>query len=226
MRLRAVIFDVDGTLVDSQADIVGAMEAAFVAEGLDAPSKDAILSTVGLSLDVALPILAPDQSEEICTRMVQGYKDAYMELRRAQGAEISSPLYDGARAALERLKAQDELLLGVATGKSRRGLDKLIEAHALEGYFLTRQVADDHPSKPNPSMLFQAMRDLGVDTKDSVMIGDTSFDKDMAQSAGLHFIGVTWGYHDKARLAGADVLIDRFDQLEDALETIWSKNDV
>lgn len=226
MRLRAVIFDVDGTLVDSQADILAAMQGAFAAEGLAAPSKDAILSIVGLSLDVALPILAPDESAARCTRMVQGYKDAYADLRRAQGADVSSPLYGGAREALVRLKAQDEILLGVATGKSRRGLDKLIEAHALNSFFLTTQVADDHPSKPNPSMLFQAMRDLGTEAHDSVMIGDTRFDMDMARSAGMHFIGVSWGYHDKARLAGADVLIDHFDQLDGALETIWSKSNV
>lgn len=226
MRLRAVIFDVDGTLVDSQADILAAMTAAFLAEGLSAPSRDAVLGIVGLSLDVALPILAPDSDHAACTRMVQGYKDAYMDLRVLQGADVSSPLYPGARDALLSLKGQDEVLLGVATGKSRRGLDKLIEAHGLDGIFLTRQVADDHPSKPNPSMIYQAMRDLGVEARDTVMIGDTSFDMDMARAAGVHFIGVSWGYHDVERLEGADVVIEGFALLQGALEMVWSKANV
>ena len=223
MRLKAVIFDVDGTLVDSQADILAAMTAAFEAEGLVSPSRDAVLGIVGLSLDVAIPMLAPDADHAACTRMVQGYKDAYTGLRRLQGAEVSSPLYPGAREALLSLKGKDEVLLGVATGKSRRGLEKLIEAHGLDGMFLTRQVADDHPSKPNPSMIFQAMADLGVEARDTVMIGDTSFDMDMARAAGVGFIGVAWGYHEVTRLAGADVVIENFAQLEGALETVWSK---
>lgn len=226
MRLRAVIFDVDGTLVDSQADILAAMGAAFEAEHLSAPGREKVLGIVGLSLDVAIPILAPDCDPMTCTRMVQGYKDAYADLRRAQGADVSSPMYAGAREALQRLQRQDEVLLGVATGKSRRGLDKLIEAHALEGVFQSRQVADDHPSKPNPSMLFQTMRELGVEAQDAVMIGDTSFDMDMAHAAGLRFIGVTWGYHDQGRIRDADILIDSFDQLDGALEKIWSESHV
>lgn len=223
MRLRAVIFDVDGTLVDSQADILAAMTGAFEAEKLSAPSRDAVLGIVGLSLDVAIPMLAPTCDHETCTRMVQGYKDAYADLRRLPGAEVSSPLYPGARDALLSLKGKDEVLLGVATGKSRRGLDKLIEAHGLEGIFLTRQVADDHPSKPNPSMILQAMHDLGVDAVDTVMIGDTTFDMNMAHAAGVSFIGVSWGYHDVDRLNDADVVIDDFEQLDAALETVWSK---
>lgn len=222
MTLKAVIFDVDGTLVDSQADILAAMAGAFAAEGVTVPNRDEVLGIVGLSLDVAIPMLAPTSDHAACARMVQWYKDAYTELRVLQGADVSSPLYPGARDALLSLKGQDEVLLGVATGKSRRGLDKLIEAHGLEGIFLTRQVADDHPSKPNPSMLFQAMRDLGTQPHETVMIGDTSFDLDMAHAAGVQFIAVDWGYHDKSRLSGADVYIETYAQLVPALEKIWS----
>lgn len=226
MHLRAVIFDVDGTLVDSQGDILEAMTIAFQAQGLTPPSRDAVLGIVGLSLDVAIPRLAPDVDHMICAAMVQGYKDAYVEMSRTAGTRRSSPLYPGARAALDVLRARDPVLLGVATGKSRRGLDKLIKAHGFEGVFHSRQCADDHPSKPHPAMLLQAMRELGVEPHQTVMIGDTSFDLDMAHAAGARFIGVSWGYHPVSALAGADLVIDSFAQLPDALDTIWSRSDV
>lgn len=215
--LRLVIFDVDGTLVDSQGDIVASMTAAFDAVGRPVPARADILGIVGLSLDVAMARLAPDADT---AWMVRTYKDAYAALRISKGA-ASSPLYPGARAALDRLSAQDDVLLGVATGKSKRGLDGLIEAHGLEGVFVTRQVADFHPSKPHPSMIEAALRDTGVDAGNAVMIGDTSFDMEMAQNAGITGIGVTWGYHARTRLGAAQRVIDDFDSLAATLDDIW-----
>lgn len=219
--LRLVIFDVDGTLVDSQADILGAMHLAFAAEGLLTPPRDAVLGVVGLSLAVLMIELAPDADESSRARLVQGYKDAYMTLRAEQGGAVSSPLYDGARAAIEALHAQPDTLLGVATGKSKRGLDKLIEAHGLEGLFVTKQVADFHPSKPHPAMLLEALHETGVEACDAVMVGDTSFDMDMAQAAGITGIGVSWGYHPMARLGAAQHMLERFDALPALLNDIW-----
>lgn len=219
--LRLVIFDVDGTLVDSQSDILGAMHLSFAAEGLATPARADVLGVVGLSLDVLMPLLAPDADGPRLARLVQGYKDAYMSLRAEQGSEVSSPFYPGARAALEALHAQPDVLLGVATGKSRRGLDKLIEAHRLEGMFVTQQVADFHPSKPHPSMLLQALRDTGVEAQHAVMLGDTSFDMEMAQAAGIAGIGVSWGYHGPERLTAARHLVDSFDAVPALLDTIW-----
>ncbi len=219
--LRLVIFDVDGTLVDSQADILGAMHMAFGSEGLVTPSKSEVLGVVGLSLDVLMPLLAPDADSGTLARLVQGYKDAYMSLRSEQGAEVSSPFYPGARAALERLHAQPEVLLGVATGKSRRGLDKLIEAHNLEGLFVTQQVADFHPSKPHPAMLLQALSETGVDAVDAVMVGDTTFDMEMAQAAGITGIGVSWGYHPPEKLLAARHIVESYDALPPLLNAIW-----
>jgi phosphoglycolate phosphatase len=109
----------------------------------------------------------------------------------------------------------------VATGKSQRGLDALIASHGLEGLFLTRQVADHHSSKPHPSMLLAALRETGVDAADAVMVGDTSYDMDMAQAAGIRSIGVSWGYHEPAALTAAHCVIDRFDELPARLEEIW-----
>lgn len=219
--LRLVIFDVDGTLVDSQGDIVAAMTAAFADVAVLLPHRDTLLSIVGLSLEVAMPVLAPDQPDHVHVRMVQSYKDAYMQLRAEVGIEQSSPLYPGAMDALHALNLMPDMMLGIATGKSRRGLDKLIEGHALDGVFVTQQVADFHPSKPHPSMIFQAMTDAGVTPENTVMIGDTSFDMDMAAAAGVRGVGVNWGYHGAEKLGNAHVLINGFEDLIPALQNIW-----
>ncbi|WP_170419407.1 HAD-IA family hydrolase [Ruegeria atlantica] len=219
--LRLVLFDVDGTLVDSQGTIVASMTASFQALSLPVPDRKAILSIVGLSLPVALARLASDQSDAVQQNLVEGYKQAYHANRLAHGA-ASSPLYPGARDVIEALHAVPEVLLGVATGKSQRGLDALIEAHDLERYFVTRQVADHHPSKPHPSMIDTARFETGVDAADTVMIGDTRFDMDMARAAGVKGIGVSWGYHDRSALNGATCIIETFDQLPRALDDIWT----
>ncbi|MCP4821117.1 MAG: HAD-IA family hydrolase [Shimia sp.] len=223
MRLKLVIFDVDGTLVDSQADILGSMRGAFDAQGIFTPSRDAILGIVGLSLDVAMLKLAPEADATTRAALVEGYKQTYMQRREAVGTKESSPLYPGAREALDRLKARDDVLLGVATGKSRRGLDKLIEGHGLEGYFLTRQVADDHPSKPHPSMILAALSEMGMERGDAVMVGDTSYDMEMAQAAGVAGLGVSWGYHPESALCAARQVIGGYVALDGALAQIFGE---
>jgi phosphoglycolate phosphatase len=154
--------------------------------------------------------------------MVLGYKQAYMALRAQTGAAQSSPLYPGAREAIDHLRGIPEVVLGVATGKSRRGLDKLIEAHGLENVFVTQQVADFHPSKPHPSMLLQAMAETGIAAGDTVMIGDTSFDMDMAATAGVCGLGVGWGYHPVTALSAAHRVLADFADLPETLQEIWS----
>lgn len=218
---RLVIFDVDGTLVDSQGDIVAAMTAAFLDVDIAVPSRETLLSIVGLSLDVAMPVLAPAQGADVHIQMVQSYKDAYMRLRAEVGIAQSSPLYPGALDALQTLGKLPNVVLGIATGKSRRGLDKLIEGHRLNGFFVTEQVADFHPSKPHPSMILQAMSDAGVKPEDTLMIGDTSFDMDMAVAAGVRGIGVNWGYHGRERLGNAHVVVDDFEGLTPLVKSIW-----
>ncbi|QYX56736.1 HAD-IA family hydrolase [Roseovarius sp. SCSIO 43702] len=220
-RLRLVIFDVDGTLVDSQADILSAMSAAFAGERLPMPHREQVLGIVGLSLPEAMLRLAPDRDEAVRARMVAGYKDAYMTLRARSGVAQSSPFYPGARAILDRLGAVPDVLLGVATGKSQRGLDKLIEGHGLQGVFVTRQVADHHPSKPHPAMIEAALSETGVDAQDAVMVGDTVYDLDMARAAGVTAIAVSWGYHPPDTLRHADAVIDAFDALPGVLNTMW-----
>jgi phosphoglycolate phosphatase len=219
--LRLVLFDVDGTLVDSQGSIVSAMTACFEAQSLPVPEREAILSIVGLSLPNAMAQLAPEHPETMQHRLVEGYKEAFQAQRLEQGA-ASSPLYPGALDAIQALHAVPEVLLGVATGKSQRGLDALIEAHELGRFFVTRQVADHHPSKPHPSMIDTARGETGVDAVNTVMIGDTKFDMDMARAAGVAGVGVTWGYHDRSVLDAATCIIETFDQLPRALDSIWT----
>ncbi len=219
MSLRLVIFDVDGTLVDSQADILGAMTVAFAAQDLPMPPREAVLGIVGLSLPEAFLKLVPQVDAAGRAALVEGYKSAFATRRHT--AAHFAPLYPGAREALSVLHARDEVLLGVATGKSRRGLRAVVEAHGLEQTFVTTQVADDHPSKPHPSMLMGALAETGVDAQDAVMIGDTVYDMEMAQAAGIPFIGVSWGYHPAAHLTGSHAILDSFVQLPAVLDAHW-----
>lgn len=216
--LRLILFDVDGTLADSQGAITSAMAAAFAGAGLPSPSRAEILSIVGLSLPLAMAELAGEQRADVQAVLVEGYKSAYKSARLAAGAG-HSPLYPGAAEVLAELNAVPEYLLGVATGKSQRGLDALIEAHELR-CFVTRQCADHHPSKPHPSMVLRAMAETGVRPEDTVMIGDTSFDIDMGRAAGVRTIAVDWGFHPAERL-GADHIIKSFGELAPLLRNTW-----
>lgn len=215
--LRLVIFDVDGTLVDSQNDIVTGMTTAFDLVDMPAPGRADILATVGLSLPVSMAHLAPDASPDVRDRLVEAYKSTYRALRIGAGSRESSPLYFGIEEALADLHSVDPLLMGVATGKSRRGLNLLLDAHQLRPYFMTQQCADDHPSKPHPSMLHSAMSEAGVVSDATVMVGDTAYDMDMARAAGARFVGVTWGYHDRSRIQGADIIVDDVTDLTSAI---------
>ena len=218
--LRLVIFDVDGTLIDSQTEIMAAMAAAFASEAIAMPEHNAVLSIVGLSLDEAFARLCPDSDVILRARLVEAYKASFAGLR-TQGKEMG-PMFPGTRDVLQTLQASDDVLLAVATGKSRRGLDKVLERHDLQGVFHSEQVADHHPSKPNPSMILTAMNELGVDARQTVMIGDTTFDMDMGRAAGVHTIGVSWGYH-PAEALRPDVLIDDFAALPAAIDQVMDK---
>lgn len=218
--LRLIIFDVDGTLVDSQGDILAAMRSAFARADQPAPTRETILGIVGLSLDVAVPRLAPDLTPDVHGRIVGWYKEAYTDLRATSGVADSSPLYPDARATLDALHAIPETLLGVATGKSARGLDKLLDGHDLRRLFVTRQVADHHPSKPHPSMLRAALSETGVAPENAVMVGDTSYDMEMARAAGIAGIGVSWGYHRSDALTAATAIARDFGDLARLLDDI------
>ncbi|MDQ2893534.1 MAG: HAD-IA family hydrolase [Pseudomonadota bacterium] len=210
---RLAVFDCDGTLVDSQANICVAMEEAFAVAGRPPPDRRAIRRIVGLSLVEAVRTLLPHDNDALHRRMAADYKQAYYRMRTT-GALADEPLFDGIAAVLATLAA-DGWLLGVATGKSDRGLAHILAAHAIADRFVTLQTADRHPSKPDPAMLIAAMDEAGVSPHDTVMIGDTSFDMTMAKAAGARPVGVAWGYHDADDLtdAGAVVIAQRVAQL-------------
>ncbi len=217
MTLRLAIFDCDGTLVDSQADIANAMEAAFALHALPAPSRAAIRRIVGLSLGEAIRQLCPDVDTVMANNLVQAYKDAFRANRAA--GRVEEPLYDGIAALVAELDAAG-WLLAVATGKSDRGLALCLERHALSGHFMTLQTADRHPSKPDPSMIEACLSETGADRNACVMIGDTTFDMAMAVNAGVRAIGVDWGYHHPAELvsAGAEAVAGSVEDLRRLLK--------
>jgi len=216
--LRLVLFDVDGTLVDSQAEIMSAMQVAFDRVGLALPNRADVLSTVGLSLTETFQTLIPQADAALIAAISQEYKTAYFENRMAGARPV---LFDGIDTVIRRLAQRDDLVLGVATGKSRRGINALIDMYDWQGVFVTVQVSDDHPSKPSPSMILAALGETGVDAHCAVMIGDTEYDMQMAQSAGVHALGVSWGYHDHRRLKAAQMILDQVSDIETALNKIW-----
>ncbi|UVO55020.1 HAD-IA family hydrolase [Sphingomonas sp. SUN039] len=214
---RLAVFDCDGTLIDSQINICLAMEAAFAQSGIAAPSRGAIRRVVGLSLVEAVAMLLPEAEPALHEGVAADYKRAFQGLRA--GGLIDEPLFDGIADVLDNLR-DDGWLLGVATGKSDRGLALALDHHGLSDHFVTLQTADRHPSKPHPSMVATAMAEAGADATGTVVIGDTSFDILMALNAGARAVGVAWGYHDAAELiaAGAHALARRPADLTALLE--------
>ena len=212
MSNRLAIFDCDGTLVDSQANICRAMAEAFAAEQLEPPQDPAIRRVVGLSLTQAVAALLPDADHDLHVRMSETYKRAFQGMRGA--GLVDEPLFPGIVDALRLLDAEG-WMLAVATGKSDRGLQHCLETHGIGDLFVSLQTADRHPSKPHPSMAVQAMADAGASPATTAMIGDTSFDIGLAVNAGCVAIGVAWGYHaaDELFAEGAHFVADRPDQL-------------
>lgn len=218
---KLVIFDCDGTLIDSQHVIVAAMTEAFMTEGLVPPPRERIVGVVGLSLGIAVARLVPAGSElDRVDRLTDAYKAAFAERRRRP--DHAEPLYDGVRATLERLAARADVRLAIATGKSRRGVDAVLEREGLAALFASIQTADTHPSKPHPSMILAAMDEMVAAPADTVMIGDTTYDIEMAHAAGAAAIGVSWGYHPEAALreAGAHAIAADCDGLARDLDRI------
>ena len=206
---RLAIFDCDGTLVDSGATIRSALEQAFDAHGLSCPPVEVTRKVIGLSLMESMAVLAPDCDHAALTRT---YKEAFFSMRGA--GQVDEPLFEGIIPLLDRLE-QDDWLLGVATGKSDRGLKHCLEGHGLADRFVTLQTADRNPSKPNPAMALAAMAEVGANPANTIFVGDTGWDMGCARGAGAGAIGAGWGYHDVEELTagGAHCVAMRPDQV-------------
>lgn len=217
--LRLVIWDVDGTLVDSQHNIVAAMHLACEQHGILPPPPEHVRRGIGLSLVEAVAQALTDHDTATHERIAKAYQEAFFTLR-ARPDHVEH-LFPGAAEALRRLDAAG-LLLGMATGKSRRGVDHFVSHWALEDLFVTLQCVDDCPGKPHPAMIQRALAETGCDPRLTVMVGDTTFDMMMARNAGVGAIGVTWGNHPASDLhrAGAHVVIDSFDDLDAAIDAL------
>ncbi|MBA3577065.1 MAG: HAD-IA family hydrolase [Pseudomonadota bacterium] len=197
---KLAIFDCDGTLVDSGATIYRALAETFDAHAIDLPPSGDCQRVIGLSLTEAMAALVPGSSTSDHLELAETYKGCFFRARQ-QGL-VEEPLYDGILDLLDSLESQG-WLLGVATGKSDRGLRHCLQANGIHARFISLQTADRHPSKPSPQMALAAMADAGASAERTIIVGDTSFDMAMAVAAGAHAIGAAWGYHEPQELVAA-----------------------
>lgn len=195
-----IVFDWDGTLIDSEARIVNCMRAAITDLELAERSPDQLRNVIGLGLQEALATLYPDADTGIYQSLVDRYRQHFLFQD-----ETPSELFTGVEAMLATLRDRD-YFLAVATGKGRIGLDKALEETGLHGYFDYTRCADETRSKPHPQMLEEIMQRLGVTPKQTLMIGDTEYDMHMARNAGTAALAVSYGVHDKQRLLACEPL--------------------
>jgi phosphoglycolate phosphatase len=191
---QLIVFDWDGTLMDSAGQIIACMEAAFEDLSLDSPGPDAIRNIIGLGLTEAVSSLVPDADDELVQQLYQAYRRHFLHPDTP-----SSDLFPGVEETLETLRKAD-YLLAVATGKGRAGLDKVLADTGLGEYFVVSRCADETFSKPHPEMLNQILDVCGVEGNQALMIGDTEYDLQMATNAGMKSVAVSYGAHEVARL--------------------------
>lgn len=199
--MKLVLFDCDGTLVDSAGLIHRCMAQTFIDVGINVPEMNETREIIGLTLNLAISQLSGIPMGPDVERLTQGYKNQFTAIRREAG--FDEPLYDGIAELIAELTTQDEVLLGMVTGKSGRGVRSVLERHNFERFFHVSRCADDCPSKPHPAMVLECCHETGCDVSQTLVIGDTTYDMQMACSAGATAIGVAWGYHNVERLTNA-----------------------
>jgi phosphoglycolate phosphatase len=213
--MSLVVFDMDGTLIDSGAEITARVLKAFAVVGQPAPAIETIRANVGLSLPIYLSEVSGSDDPDLIAALFDAYRAA-----AATSLPGQMPMFAGARDLLERLAHRPATQLAVATGKGRAGLDKTLTQNDMAHYFVSLQTPDTNPSKPHPGMLHAAMEACGVGPDETVMIGDAVFDIQMANAAGVRSIAVGWGMQPLAALvaAGATAAVERFDALYDLID--------
>lgn len=207
--MKLVLFDCDGTLVDSAALIHETMRRTFAQFGKPEPLVEETKAIIGLTLDIAIARMqGKPHADDEAVQMMAYYKSLFATVRT--DTNFREPLFDGIRDVIETLGPRDDLLLGAVTGKSRRGLDLVLDTHDFRKWFVVGRTADDCPSKPHPAMVTECCDEMGVHPDDTLVIGDAIYDMQMARAAGATAIGVSWGYASVAHLrdAGADVIVD------------------
>ncbi len=221
--LRLIMFDFDGTLDDSQWAITQVMGEAFAGAGLPAPGVDQVRRVVGLRLETAIARLLPDGAEPrdsrdsqdgdgLTARLAASYRDVFFRLHARP--DFHEPLMFGAKNVLQALD-HPQILMGIATGKGRRALATILERHGIGRHFATLKTADDGPGKPHPQILLDAMAEFGVEAEQTLVVGDTTYDMEMAVNAGARGLGVAWGYHAPQDLlaVGAERVLETFADL-------------
>jgi phosphoglycolate phosphatase len=211
-ELHLLVFDWDGTLSDSVGRIVQTMQFAAQQVGLPVPTEQAVRDIIGLGLPEAIDTLFPGLSDPaIAQGLAQAYAAQYIALEKTP-----APLFPGVFEALGNLREQG-FLLAVATGKSRRGLDRVLQQHGLESFFDATRCADETASKPDPLMLLQMLAQFSVGPSQAVMLGDSQHDLTMAARAGMRGIGVSFGAPSPEHLLryGAEFCIEHFEQFQD-----------
>jgi phosphoglycolate phosphatase len=213
VKYRLLVFDWDGTIIDSAATIAECIREASRELGLEVPERERARHVIGLGLHDAMRIVVPELPAQRYPEFVASYREHFL------ARKDSMQLFDGMRELLDGLSRKH--LLAIATGKSRRGLDRDLEFHSLGPYFAASRCADETQPKPHPAMLTEIMGELAIRKDSSLMIGDTSHDLEMARAAGVGALAVTYGAHPEEGLRACAPL-GCFSSVTQLREWLWA----
>ena len=214
--MRFIVFDCDGTIVNSRNTTVRLIENVWRAQGLIPPKEEEILTVTALPLEEAVRYLCPTKDKHVVEKLIQTCHEYMIDKKVAQGEQ--EVLFEGVVETLKTLKTKDTIL-AIITGKSRKGLEQILQNHNLKQFFTLTKTADCGPSKPNPTVLLEAIEEIGAEKQQTVFIGDTIYDMQMAKNAHVKSIGVSFGYHSVEALKtnGAFAIVEAFSHLPNAI---------
>lgn len=206
-----IILDWDGTLADSRALIVGAMQQAAISLDLPAPADETVAALIGLGLPETVAALFPGQSSPVQVQVKEAYSRHFVERSVAQG---KTQFFPGVLSSLQALKERGHEL-AIATGKSRKGLNRVLSADGITNLFQATRAADETRSKPHPQMLLELLEETGFGTEQAIMVGDTSYDMEMAAQIDMQRVAVSYGVHsvDILQQYQPALTINQFDEL-------------